>query len=162
MSLTRRERGKKKSANVASECLRFCTPKIYKNTRSLSIWWVVWFGCHSAKGYKPVVSQAAAVWQRHDKLSRKYVADENASQSSYTLHLSYSLHPLLPLPHNRAWFFHRIQPTLCFLFDQTLEDMDYEECVCSTVKLPTLQVVMYLKDHSQWFCFNFFFNFLHS
>lgn len=48
----------KKSANVASECLRFCTPKIYKNKRSLSIWEevLVWSACHSVKGYEPVVS----------------------------------------------------------------------------------------------------------
>lgn len=47
--------------------------------------------------------------------------------------------------------FHRIQNTLAsFLTKLSLwKTTDYEECVCSTVKLPTLQVLMYLKDHSQ-------------
>lgn len=47
--------------------------------------------------------------------------------------------------------YHRIQSTLAsFLTKPSLwKTTDYEECVCSAVKLPTLQVLMSLKDHSQ-------------
>lgn len=46
--------------------------------------------------------------------------------------------------------YHRTQNTLAsFLTKPSLWERDYKERACSTVKLPTLQVLMYLKDHSQ-------------
>lgn len=103
-----------------------------------------------AKGYELVVSQPAEVWQGHDKVIRRYVADE---MPTIVLTHCISLPPSLFCRHLLTFTFrisHRIQLLLPFwpncLFGRTWTMKN----VCSTVKLPTLHVLIYLEDQSQW------------
>lgn len=123
------DRERKRSVNVASECLRICTPKTYRNT--LSIWWVDWFGGAWFPGQL-----------RSDRWSRKYVADENASVLTNSIYLTLSLlcHCFLITVFGG---FQSVQYTASSS-DQTLEDTDCEDCGCSTEELPILHVVVCL------------------
>lgn len=136
MSVTGRERGER--VNVASECLRICTPKTYRNT--LSIWWVDWFGGAWFPGHL-----------RSDRWSRKYVADENASVLTNSIYLSLSLlcHCFLITVFGGFQTFQHTASSS----DQTLEDTDCEDGGCSTEKLPILHIMVYLWRHRRWFCF---------